>query len=80
VAENVERLSEFFAPFESIPFDDAAGEQYAVIRLQLEKEGRLIGANDMLIAAIAMAHDLVLVTRNNREFHRIAGLRIQKWE
>lgn len=48
-------------------------------RLDLERSSRPIGPNDLLIAATARAHDLVLVTHNTREFSRIAGLRIEDW-
>jgi len=43
-------------------------------------QGRLIGPNDLMIAAIATANDAVLVTHNQREFSRIAGLRLEDWE
>jgi tRNA(fMet)-specific endonuclease VapC len=45
----------------------------------LEKSGTPIGPNDLLIGAIALAHNLTLVTRNHREFSRIAGLRFEDW-
>ena len=38
-----------------------------------------MGPNDLMIAAIALAHDLVLVTHNTREFSRVEGLRIEDW-
>lgn len=47
----------FFARYVSLPFDDAAAETYALIRADLEGRGQPIGANDLLIAAIALAHD-----------------------
>jgi tRNA(fMet)-specific endonuclease VapC len=51
-----------------------------MIRGSLEREGRPIGPNDMLIAATARAHDAVLVTANTAEFRRVAGLRLANWE
>jgi tRNA(fMet)-specific endonuclease VapC len=79
VAQNLERLAHFLAPFESLAFDDEAAEHYGVIRNQLAKSGQVIGANDLCIAAIAMANDVTLVTRNEREFRRVAGLKVVKW-
>jgi len=79
VSENLEKLSRFFEPFESLPFDDAAAEQYGVIRAQARRLGTPIGANDLLIAAIALSADLVLVTRNQQEFRQIGGLRVETW-
>ncbi len=42
--------------------------------------GNPIGANDLLIAAIAIAHSLTLVTHNTREFGRIEQLAYEDWE
>lgn len=79
VEHNLGRLQDFSASFESLPFDDRAAEFYGAVRAQLVREGRLIGGNDMLIAAIALAADATLVTRNTDEFRRIAGLRVEAW-
>ena len=40
---------------------------------------RMIGVNDLMIAAIALAADLTLVSRNQDEFQRVAGLRLTSW-
>jgi tRNA(fMet)-specific endonuclease VapC len=79
VADNLERLARFFHPFQSLPFDDASAEQYGLVRAQLRQAGTLIGLNDLLIASISLAHDLTLVTRNQKEFQRVAGLKIAGW-
>jgi tRNA(fMet)-specific endonuclease VapC len=70
----------FFARYKSLSFDDIAAEKYAVIRADLEGRGQSIGANDLLIAAIALAHDLTLVTHNISEFSRVTKLRLEDWE
>ena len=70
----------FLACYVSIPFDDAAARRYGVIRAELERTGMPIGANDLMIAAIAAANGLVLVTHNTREFTRIAELAVEDWE
>jgi tRNA(fMet)-specific endonuclease VapC len=80
VESNLRLLERFFAPFACLPFDDACAERYAVIRADLTGLGRPIGPNDLLIAAIALAHDLVLVTHNVKEFSRVIGLRVEDWE
>ncbi len=79
VDQNLRRLNEFFDAIQSIPFDDSAAGWYGSIRAQLKREGRLIGSNDLMIAAIALATDLTLVTRNEAEFHRVPGLRVTVW-
>lgn len=73
-------LRRFFGPLISLPFDDRCAEEAGLIRLDLERSGRPIAPNDLLIAAIARAHDLVLVTHNSREFGRIPGLQLEDWE
>lgn len=70
---------ETFAPFLSLPFDDAAAERYGRIRHGLEIAGEIIGPNDLLIAAICVAHDCTLVTSNVAEFQRVDGLRVEDW-
>lgn len=79
-AETLARQREFLQPFVSLPFDDRAAERYAGIRADLEKQGRPIGPNDLMIAAIAIANDLTLVTANTGEFSRIGELRCEDWE
>jgi tRNA(fMet)-specific endonuclease VapC len=79
VAANLQRLERFFAPLASLPFGDEAAESYGVIRAQLRREGRPIGGNDLMIAAIAFANDATLVTRNDAEFRRVGGLRVEVW-
>jgi tRNA(fMet)-specific endonuclease VapC len=50
------------------------------MRNEPERGGIPIGPNDLMIAAIATAHDLVLITNNTREFGRLVGLEIEDWE
>ncbi len=70
----------FTARFISLPFDDHAADEYARIRSTLEKSGTPVGNNDMMIAAIALTHNLTLITHNVREFSRIPSLSIEDWE
>lgn len=79
VAENLDRVERFCSVFDSLPFDDGAAGHYGSIRAQLVREGRIIGANDLLIAAIALAADVTLATRNVGEFKRIPSLAIEPW-
>ena len=79
VAGNLMELSAFFAPFDSIAFDDKAADFYGTSRVLLTQAGTPISDNDLLIASIALAHDLVVVTRNQKEFARVPGLRVETW-
>jgi tRNA(fMet)-specific endonuclease VapC len=75
-----QKQERFLRPYRSLPFDDIAANAYAILRAQLEVAGKPIGPNDMLIAAIAIANDLILVTHNTQEFNRVKGLRLEDWE
>ena len=70
----------FLSHFVSFPFDDSAQLHAAQIRADLARAGTPIGPYDLLIAAIARANNLILVTHNTREFSRVAGLQIEDWE
>jgi tRNA(fMet)-specific endonuclease VapC len=77
---SLEKQHKFVNHFVSLPFDDEAAEVYGQIRAELERAGTPIGPNDLMIAAIAIANDVMLVTHNAREFRRVKGLRLEDWE
>ena len=79
-AENLALLEKFWAPFVSLPFDDRSAREYGRIRSDLSRAGEPIGPNDLLIASVARAHDLTLVTHNLREFSRVPALSLEDWE
>ena len=79
IDHNLRKLEDFFAPFISLGFDDAAAQHYGIIRSILAKTGQPIGSNDLLIASIALVNDATLITRNHREFARVPGLRWEEW-
>lgn len=62
-----------------LSFDSPMDETYGEIRVQLEKMGRMIGGNDLLIAAQAKTNDLCLVTANLKEFERVVDLKTENW-
>lgn len=79
-AQNHDEQELFLSRFVSLPFDDQCAEEYARLRADLERRGTPIGPNDLLIAAIALANDVILVTHNTSEFSRISGLKLEDWE
>jgi tRNA(fMet)-specific endonuclease VapC len=72
-------LESFLAPFTILEFASPEAVAYSHVRAKLERAGTPIGALDTLIAAHAVARDLTLVTNNEREFRRVAGLRVENW-
>jgi len=78
--QNLAAVRLFASKFYSLPFDDDAAEHYSRIRAELDAIGLPIGPNDLMIASIARAKQLVLVSHNVSEFGRVQGLRVEDWE
>ena len=72
-------VEDFTSRVELMPFDSKAARHAGNIRSTLERQGQMIGAYDVMIAAIARAQGLTLATRNLREFKRVDGLLTEKW-
>ena len=69
----------FLSQFISLPFDDRAAEEYGEVAAYLKRSGNPIEDLDLQIAAIALVHDLTLVTHNVRHFSRVPNLDIEDW-
>ena len=80
IEANLQLLKTFFEPLQSLPFNDDCAEHYGQIHAELLTQGKPIGPNDTLIAAIALAHGATLITHNSGESSRVAGLRLEDWE
>jgi tRNA(fMet)-specific endonuclease VapC len=66
----------FIRPFRFLGYNDEVAWRFGEIFRELRRKGALIGANDMWIAATALANDQPLVTRSADEFRRVAGLEV----
>jgi len=62
-----------------VEYTSKAAEHYGNIRATLEKQGQIIGVNDLHIAGHARSESLVLVTNNVKEFERVEALRLDNW-
>jgi tRNA(fMet)-specific endonuclease VapC len=69
----------FLAPFRVLDFDAAAADCYAHARAHLATKGQPIGDRDLMIAAIAVANRLIVVTSNISEFARVPGVVVEDW-
>jgi tRNA(fMet)-specific endonuclease VapC len=72
--------SQLIDRFVSLPFCDRAADSFGAQRARLAQLGTPIGICDLQIAAIALVHDLVVVTHNINEFSRVQGLAWEDWE
>ena len=79
IESNISKLNELAELIEIYPFDQKAAVFYGDVRSALEKKGKTIGSNDLLIAAHALSLNLILVTNNEKEFKRVDGLKIENW-
>jgi tRNA(fMet)-specific endonuclease VapC len=73
------QLETVLGAIEVLTLEPPADRRYAELRVRLEESGQPIGANDMLIAAHALALGCTLVTDNEREFSRIQALPLANW-
>jgi len=80
VEANLQRVETLASEVQIFTVDALTAQAYGMIRADLERQGTPIGPNDLWIAAVAKANDLMLVTRNQREFTRVVGLRLEDWE
>jgi len=71
------RLEAFLAPLLVLPFDSAGASRHAELRFAMRNAP--IGERDLVIAAVAVANGLALVTHNTREFSRVPGLALEDW-
>jgi tRNA(fMet)-specific endonuclease VapC len=80
--QKAEALAQLGKTVLDIPVEDltsSAARAYGEIRATLEKQGRMIGNNDLWIAAHAMAMNVTLATNNEHEFLRVTGLSVENW-
>jgi len=78
-AKSLAQLQELIQDVPIAELDSPAAQAYGEIRATLEKQGRVIGNNDLWIGAHALSLDLTLATNNDREFKRIPGLSVENW-
>lgn len=77
--EVCERLAALERLVPVLAMDKPTCAAYGRIRAGLEARGKMIGANDLWIAAHALAAGLTLVTNKLGEFQRVPGLNIENW-
>ncbi len=73
------QLEAILGALEVLPLEAPADATYGSARVALEAARTPIGGNDLLIAAQALALDMIVVTNNEREFERVDGLRVENW-
>jgi tRNA(fMet)-specific endonuclease VapC len=72
-------IASLLASVITLPFGSVEAERAAHVRAVLKAQGQPIGAYDLLIAATALQHNLLMITTNQREFDRVPGLTTENW-
>lgn len=76
---NLQQVEDFVSRLEILEYGGKAAAHYGDIRASLERQGAIIGVNDLHIAGHARSEGMTLVTNNVREFERVDGLRLDNW-
>ena len=62
-----------------LPVDNSIAEIYAELRAECEAKGNCVADMDLLIAATAKAHNLIVATLNTQDFNLIDGITVEDW-
>ena len=76
---NLAKVRRIEKAFHTIPVDFFISETFGMIKSHLESQGTPLDDFDLIIAATALAHNLILVTNNEKHFQRIDGLKLENW-
>jgi len=60
-------------------FDESCAMEFGKVKGILLQQGITVSTADLMIAAVALAHDLTLVTHNTADYRHIPGLRLDDW-
>ncbi|MCY2962314.1 MAG: type II toxin-antitoxin system VapC family toxin [Planctomycetota bacterium] len=73
------KIGDLLNDVEVLDFDHDCAKQFGKVRGSLLQQGVSVPTADLMIAAVAMVHDLTLVTNNTFDFRHISGLRLADW-
>lgn len=79
IEKNLNAVIKILSPFKILDFTSTDAFEYGDIRVDLELKGKIIGANDLLIAAQARRQNLIVLTANVKEYKRVEGLKVVNW-
>ena len=72
-------IEELQADIHVLPYDEACAQQFGRLRGALIRQGTSVSTVDLMIASVAIVHDLTVVTHNTADFQRIPGIRLADW-
>jgi tRNA(fMet)-specific endonuclease VapC len=77
--DNLASLEVLLSALSILPFDEAAGRRFGILKAWLEARGESLDDLDLQIASIALETDAMLLTNNTKHFKRVSGLRLLNW-
>ena len=75
----LQKIADLLKDVEVLPFDQECAEQFGKVRGRLLRQGVSVPTPDLMIGAVALVHNLTLVTHNTADFQHIPGLRLVDW-
>ena len=72
-------IADLLQEVQILDFDSACAEQFGQVRGTLLQKGISVSRMDLLIASVALVHNLTLVTHNTADYQNIPGLRLDNW-
>ena len=75
----LKNIEQFLRDVRVLPFDEACALKFGQLHGMFLRRGQAVAHLDLLVAAIALTHDLTLVTHNVRDFQVVPDLRIEDW-
>lgn len=79
VANNLAKIKTIEDALDVIPVNREMVEIFGVLKSHMEKDGKPLDDFDLILAATAMSHNLIIVTDNEKNFGRIDGLKMENW-
>jgi predicted nucleic acid-binding protein len=79
ITANAARVKTLGQSIEMAPINAAVAETFCMIKATLESRGNRLDDFDLIIAATALANNLILVTNNTEHFSRIDSLKLENW-
>jgi len=76
---NLANIQRLMNTLKILPFDEAAASRFGQLKADLKRQGKILLDADLMMAAMALTHQLALVTNKVKPFERIPGLVIKNW-
>ena len=75
----LQKITDLLNDVQVLDYDHACAEEFGKVRGKLLQQGISVPTADLMIGAVALVHNLTLVTNNTADFQNIPGLRLDDW-